>query len=160
MKNFFFTYIILLCLTGCATKATTTIESNYELYSKEEVTLTRNMLIGSWYGEKLLDDGSQQKWVMTRFNDGTYSVKFQIKGKDGQIDQWSEEGIWGTKKPIYFTATRTYIEKGIESPANTLDAALYDAYRIIELTDKKFSYYSYSSGNIFTVKKVDNSFSF
>ena len=160
MKNSFFICIILFCFTGCVTKATIVKENNFELYSKDEAAITRNLLIGSWYGEKLFDDGSQQKWIMTRLNDGTFSVRFQIKGKDGQIDQWAEEGVWGAKKPIYFTATRTVVEKETASPANIFDAALYDAYRIIELTNEKFSYYSYSSGNIFTVKKVDNGFSF
>lgn len=159
MKNHFIILFILLSFIGCA-KETTVKENNFELYSKEDAAITRNLLIGSWYGEKLIHGDSQQKWVMTRFSDGTYSVKFQLKDKNGQIDGWTEEGIWGAKKPIYFTATRIYIDKGKASPANINDAALYDAYRIIELTNEKFSYYSYSSGKIFTVKKVDDSFSF
>lgn len=159
MKSYLFILIFLLCFSGCDKKTTISKENNFELYSKEEVEITRNLLIGRWYGKKLFDDKTEQRWIMTRFKDGTYSVIFQFKEKNGQIEHFVEEGIWGAKKPIYFTAARTSIDKGKVSPTNTSDAALYDAYRILELTNEKFSYYSYSSGNIYTVKKVKDSFS-
>ena len=133
-------------------------KSDSEVFDHATTIQIRAQLIGRWYGEKQLDDESVQKWIVTRQDDGTYVIKFKTIAKDGSVESWVEAGIWGVRSPIYFTAMRSYIENDDAVAADTTDASLYDAYKIVKIDQNSFTYKSYTSGNEYTVKKVANDF--
>ena len=133
-------------------------KTDFEFYDRAITADARAELVGRWYGEKAQDDQSIKKWVVTRQDDGTYELKYKIIAKDGTMEIGVEFGIWGVRLPIYFTAMRGYLENGEMVDADTTDASLYDAYKITMVDKNSFTYHSYTSGNQFTVKKVDNDF--
>jgi len=78
----------------------------------------RALLIGRFLGEKTLKDGTLQRWLVTRLNDGNYFIQFKTKKIDGADDSWSEVGIWGVRAPIYFTAMRGHVNNQRISPSD------------------------------------------
>jgi len=110
--------------------------------------------LGSWRGDTTRTDGTRQQWLMHRAADGTYLVQFRLTRPNGTAEEWAEVGIWGVRLPIYFTAARGVMERGKVEPADVSNPSLYDAYEVKELTNDSFTYYSYTSGDRFTVKKV------
>ncbi len=125
---------------------------------KEETAQARALLLGDWYGEKTHDDGVLQRWHVKRAADGSYLIHFLITNPDGSNEEWAEAGIWGVRKPIYFTAVRAFVGPEGTQAADTTDYGLYDAYSIVNLTEDEFTYKSYTSGNEFTLKKVAETF--
>jgi hypothetical protein len=128
-------------------------------YPEEDSVEARQLMIGSWLGVKHFEDGRIQRWLVKRQPDGIYFVHFQIIETNGEMDEWQEVGVWGVRKPIYFTAMRGFVENDNIIPADTDDAVFYDAYRIIELNEQQFTYRSFTSGNEFSLNKVADDFS-
>ncbi|WP_348674931.1 hypothetical protein [uncultured Abyssibacter sp.] len=149
--------ILAVGIMGCSMLGGSDDEAAFH-FPDEETESARELMIGNWFGEKRLDDGSLQEWLVKRAADGTYLIEFRLTEAGGSIDTWSEVGIWGIRKPIYFTAVRGFVEGERMFPINTNDHALYDAYEVIVLDDDEFTYRSYTSGNRFTVKRVSEDF--
>lgn len=115
-------------------------------------------MMGRWLGEADTKDGKHSKWLMERRLDGSYTVKFQLFQASKKVLEQIEVGVWGISAGIYFTMTREMIE-GMESrPVDTTLATYYDAYDVLSLDDSTFRYRSRESGDVFTVKKVADSF--
>lgn len=151
MKNTHFYASLIACallLFGCATSNKTNTNDNRTLTAE-----SRALLIGKWCGKKEHTNGDQQLWTMHRHKDGTYKVEFHLTKSDGTQSHWGEYGIWGVRHPIYFTASRVFMDTAGQMPLNTNDPDLYDAYEIQTLTPDTFTYKSFASGNIFTVSK-------
>ena len=117
-------------------------------------------MVGRWYGSQPAKSGGTRQQIMERFPDGTYKITVRHVKKSGDSETNSEVGQWGIVGPVYFSIFRGWVKNyGIE-PSDTSDPYNYDAYEIIELTNTDFKYKSYSSGTIFTLKKVGSDFEF
>ena len=140
-----------LVLVSCASVSPVT-------HSKENETAQtiaqRQALVGTWRGEAPVKSGGSRSWVVQRYVDGTYQVDFTLIDAAGTKSSHSEFGVWGTSAGIYFTATRGYVESSGIVPADTTDPTLYDAYKIIDLTQDAFEYQNLSTGNRFIVKRT------
>lgn len=147
--------IMALILTGCAgfPKQKKDGDSANDKVVTERMRAT---MLGDWCGEKMHTDGTYQKWLVKRFADGTYRIDFTTVDTFGSEESWGEYGLWGIRTPIYFTAMRGFIEDGRMVPADTSLADFYDAYKIISLTDRAFTYKSYTSGNVFSINRQCN----
>ena len=151
MKNIILITAILL-LTSCATSEFTKIKNNSE-QSKLETAHAKKLMLGTWCGQHTDEDGSISQSTVNRFKDGTYQIDFKEKNKNGVEESWAEFGIWGIRLPIYFTVLQGFIENEQPYLANTEDSSLYDAYKVVELTESVFTYDSYTSGNRFTITR-------
>lgn len=152
--------LLTACIVTTDSSGMTTAAPLIAASATEETVRAREILTGNWYGTQKLDDGSRQEWLMKRAVDGTYEISYRITSTDGSVDEGGEVGIWGIRLPVYFTATRGFVGSDGVMPANVTDPAFYDAYEVKELTQETFTYYSYASGNTFTVKKVPSDFRF
>lgn len=115
--------------------------------------MQRDLLIGTWEGEASVKGGGSRSWTIRRSADGTFRVDFTMIDAAGRSTTQSEVGIWGTSAGIYFTATRGFMEDGKFEQADTTDPALYDVYKIVELTSDRFEYENPSTGNRFVVRR-------
>jgi hypothetical protein len=118
----------------------------------------REQLLGKWYGDQVLKDGTRQRWLITRSSEGAYISEFETTDVTGKSDRQTEIGYWGIRYPIYFTTVQYFKEGDRSYPADTRDPSLYDAYRVMNLDDSGFRYRSYTSGTVFEVKRVDYDF--
>jgi len=148
----FVVFTLLFELVACAKHGAIKdekIETNKTIYQ-------RNILIGKWSGKSDLLSGGTRTWTTHRYPDGTFRVDFSSTDEAGNVSNQTESGIWGVSGDIYFTATRGFIENGVMIHADTTDASLYDTYKIITISDKKFEYVNLSTGNRFEVERVNN----
>ena len=153
--------LIVLVLTGCATTNT----SNETLAgSKSDLSQTQKenwgFMTGKWYGSQPTDDGGIKQEIMVRSPQGTYQVTFRTYDKKGKYKEQTEVGHWGISGPIYFTSFRGWLNGKRFLPSDQADPYNYDAYRIIKLTNESFKYESFSSKEIFTLKKVSDNYVF
>ena len=118
-------------------------------------------MIGKWYGSQPTKEGGVKKWIVERMSPGTYKIVFRIYEKDA-TSYWEqiEVGEWGVSGPVYFSILRGWVKDGKLTPADPTDPFNYDAYKIISLTDEKFEYENYDSGDVYGIKKVPISFDF
>jgi len=146
--------LITLLVSGCS-GIDSTFEPNqgFEFYPRAQTEQQRSALLGKWKGERI-SDRDRILWLVARYPDGTYTIEFRLTEANGDSDSWTEYGIWGVRKPIYFSATRGYVVNGELKPTDVSRASLYDAYRIDTLDPVTFSYTSYTSGNSFTSTKM------
>lgn len=129
-----------------------------EASPRTETEALRLLMIGNWYGERKDDQGNLNRTLTKRRADGTFIVHFRVEDANGQVQNYKEAGIWGVRKPIYFTATRAFEVNDRFRQGDTNDASLYDAYEILELNNVSFVYYSLTSGNTFRMKRVADDF--
>ena len=138
--TWFFSAILLvtwMALASCTAKS----PSDSIQWTEAKKTITyRQILIDRWEGEIFTKDGDKRSWVMERFPDGTYRVSFRVVSPGNKEIQQVEVGLWGISGGVYFTLTRGVLENDQVVPADTTDPTLYDAYRIISLTDQTFEY--------------------
>lgn len=119
----------------------------------------RDAMVGNWVGEAPLKDGGERKWLVQRSNEGTYVVTFIVipEGEQPEISQ--EVGFWGISGPVYFTITKGWLRQdGNVEPNDPTKAYFYDAYKIVALTQERFEYESFSTGNRFIVRRVGEEF--
>lgn len=156
----FFIGALLVC--GCALKGATsnTAITNIKatLSSNEQDNWDR--MIGKWYGKQPTKEGGVREWVIDRKADGVNVVDFRTIDSNNDVYRKIEIGEWGISGPIYFTIYKASVENDVLYPVAPGDPYNYDAYQIITLTDEHFTYKSFSTGNEFTVKRVDDTFAF
>jgi hypothetical protein len=121
--------------------------------SKDLNNSTRQLLLGTWCGEKKHENGVLQKWIVYRESTGLYKIDFKTVDTNNVVNNWSEFGIWGVRYPIYFTIVQGFDDGNSVSRANTADPDLYDAYNILNVNKTSFTYNSFASGNTFTINR-------
>jgi hypothetical protein len=160
------TYLSLIVISfaffsGCSTVVT----SNEEIQAVKELENSDrskkwSLMTGRWYGNQPTKDGGRREQITEKYSDGSYKIDFRIHKSDESFDDHSEVGYWGVSGPIYFSIFKGWLHNGQISPASPSDPYNYDAYEIISLNEKEFKYKSFSSGNIYTLIKVDAKFQF
>ena len=146
--------LAIVALAGCSSPEETEsqVGPSVEAYPREETERMRQLMIGTWLGSRPYYGDATVESLNKRYADGTYELTFCIVMRGVVQDRWVEAGIWGVRKPVYFTATRRIVGEG--RSINRNDASLYDAYYIDVLNESEFTYSSYASGNQFTVTRV------
>ena len=125
---------------------------------KLATSVSRQMLLGKWYGIRKTADGGQKEWLTERSADGTYRVDFRFVAADGTARSQSEVGFWGVSGDIYFRIFRGWVTVEGMKPADPAVAEHYDAYKIEGLDDSYFNYVHKSRGQQYTVKKMPGDF--
>ena len=118
------------------------------------------LMTGKWFGSLPAKDGTVRQWIVSRSADGTYEIVFRSYDRSGKYGESTEFGEWGVVGPIYFTVLKGWERGGELTPADAGDPSGRNAYRIIWLDRKEFTYESFSSGNRFKVVRVSDDFTF
>ena len=118
----------------------------------------REIFIGRWYGENQDGGSVTKRWLVDAFPDGVFRITFRFYEEDGGYREQIEVGEWGISGPIYFLSTKGWVDDGVFLKADTSNAQLYDAYRILKLEQKVFEYEHYVNGNRYQVRRVDTGF--
>lgn len=151
IRIFFIAIILCTVIVGCVM---TPSVNPIKLSETRETVAYRQRLIGLWKGEVLTRDGGRRAWIMQRFRNGTYCVSFRIFPPDNKEWQQTETGLWGISGGVYFMLTRGFLDKGKMVQADVTDPTLYDAYRIISLTNHTFEYENFSTKERYRAQKV------
>lgn len=151
-------YCVCIALLSSVVAAPATAADKIEVHSPAVTEAARKQLIGNWYGDQFTKDGSHQRWLIKRTIDGAYVAVFEALNASGKLERQSEMGMWGIRYPIYFTAVQAFRIGGFTEPADSTDATLYDAYRVVKLDDRRFRYESYTSGTVFEMRRVADDF--
>jgi len=118
----------------------------------------REIFVGRWYGEDEKASGTKQRWVVDAFPDGVFRITFRFYDDDGGYREQIEVGEWGISGPIYFLSTKGWVDDDTFVKADTRNAQLYDAYKIIKLDKTVFEYEHYVHGKRYEVRRVDTGF--
>lgn len=118
----------------------------------------REIFVGRWYGEDQQASGAPRRWLVDAFPDGVFRITFRFYDDDGSYHEQIEVGEWGISGPIYFLSTKGWVDNNTFVKADTSNAQLYDAYKIIKLEPAVFRYEHYVNGKRYEVRRVDNGF--
>ncbi|MDH5484427.1 MAG: hypothetical protein OEY43_04245 [Gammaproteobacteria bacterium] len=149
-----FALAALLLVNGCvATKP-----SDKEVVMPEEGMSKQDIwqrLTGHWYGSLVNANGSQEKWIIERYPQGSYKVTSRIYQQGStEFEERIGVGHWGISGPVYFTMFRGWIEDEMITPVNSKDADNYNAHKIDSLDGEMFSYHHYVAGAVHTERRV------
>lgn len=153
------TLLLLLALlpVACASHSSPLVrvaDEKPEIFADQ---VNRDQLVGLWFGESPVKDGSSMKWLIERRKDGTYISRFKITNAQGTREQ-TETGFWGIAGGVYFTLTRGFVEKGRVLPVDFTNATYADTYKALRVAPSEFAYRSLSTQEEFTVKRVGRDF--
>ncbi len=151
--------LFVICLTvanllGCASHTKSIIKSDLPLSAEQK----RNTLIGKWFGKIESEKGEIQRWLVERSKDGTYRIWFRVYENGKEVKSQTEVGHWGVAGPIYFSIMRGWIKDDQFIPSDPEKPYFYDAYKIVNLTDRSFIYYNFDEKLEFEVRKVGDNF--
>ncbi len=152
---------IAFLLGGCSSLHTSsekvTDDKPYLSKSQKE---TWGLMVGKWYGSQPTTAGSRKDQITEHLSDGTYRDRFRVVSEDNKVRETVEVGQWGVSGPIYFAIFRGWLKDGKLKPSRSSDPYNYDAYRIINLTNKIFEYEHISTGTKYVINKVPSDFVF
>ena len=101
-------------------------------------------LVGNWYGEQLdSKNNAWQKWVVSRKDNGTYTIKFTTTFENN-IDVTTEEGLWSYSKCLYSVA----VEK-----VNGKDVNYQEVYLVNDINTSYMDYTNYRTKNNWRIFK-------
>ncbi|GAB4393896.1 MAG: hypothetical protein Tsb0032_15050 [Kiloniellaceae bacterium] len=118
----------------------------------------REIFVGRWYGEAKKGAAVTKRWVVDAFPDGVFRITFRFYEEDGSYREQVEVGEWGISGPVYFLSTKGWVDEGMFLKADTSNAQLYDAYKILKLEQQVFEYEHFVNGNRYQVRRVDTGF--
>lgn len=158
-KNVFLSVLLFVVLFGCSKNGTSTDEivALKELENLEE-SKKWALMTGKWYGNQPTKSGGRREHITDRYADGTYKITYRIYENTGALKEGAEVGYWGVSGPIYFSIFKGWLKDGKVTPALSSNPYNYDAYQIIILNDKEFKYKHLSSGNVYTLIRVDSEY--
>lgn len=115
----------------------------------------RKTLIGTWYRNEVLSDGSVQTELAEMSEDGAYEFAFSIHNSEGKLTQQSIElGDWGLVGNIHFTIAKAECVDNEQFPADLANPDNYHAYEVIELSHQLFKYKHIVSNEVFILRRV------
>jgi hypothetical protein len=152
---------VIIVLFGCQTNDTSTAAiSAYKPALSSSQEESWNLMLGKWYGNQPVVEGTYREQIVSRFPNGTYQITFRDHDEPGDYKDEIEVGFWGISGPVYFTIFTGRIRDNEFIPSNPPNPYSYDAYEIIRLTDAEFEYETFAAGNGFSVEKVSDDFEF
>lgn len=149
----------LLLLGGCASAP----EINHAVdrlkpATADEMRARRDLLVGTWFGEALTNEGQTRRWLRQHQADGTYRLTVRDYNLDGSYIQQVEVGQWGISGPIYFTIMKGWQEGQRLKPINPNNPYYYDAFEILNLSQERWSYQHKETQARFNVRRVADDF--
>jgi len=120
----------------------------------------RNMMLGYWFGDSATKGGGRRMHIVERRRDGTMTIRFRVIDAAGKVDEQTEIALWGVSGPVYFTITRGWLDGNQFHSADPTQAYYYDAYEVLELTERTFRYRHVTTGSEYRIEKVDPDFDF
>jgi len=129
-------------------------------HDPESAILLRNMMLGRWFGEAPTKDGGRRMEIVERRPNGTMTIRFRVIDAAGKVDEQTQVEIWGISGPVYFTIMRGWLEGKRFEPADPTQTYYYDAYEILELTNRTFRYRHFTTGSEYKLDRVDADFEF
>jgi len=119
------------------------------------MNLNRQQLIGTWFRNKVLGDGSVENEFAQIAEDGSYEFSFSIHDSEGLLIQESIElGDWGLVGDIHFTIAKAECIEEEQYQADFTDPDNYHAYKVVELNHQIFKYQHIVSNEVFIMKRV------
>lgn len=121
----------------------------------DNMTFQRHVLIGTWYRNEVLSDGSVQTELAEMTEDGAYEFAFSIHDKEGKLVQQSIElGDWGLVGNIHFTIAKAECIEDEQYSVDLANPDNYHAYEVIELSHQIFKYKHVVSNEVFILRRV------
>ena len=117
-------------------------------------------LVGMWFGIRDLGGEEKVLYLSEKKEDGTYRNRFRAVSPSGKKEDKEETGEWGVSGEVYFTIYKEDHVAGSSMPADAMDPANRDAYKILKLNKDVFEYQSLDTGDKFTAKRVSSGFTF
>lgn len=112
--------------------------------------LSYESLVGKWYGEQKIEDEYYQRWLMSRFENGTYEVTVEYSElSNSQVTIEKHKGFWSYSQCLY--TTHMLEINGEHNESSTV-------YVVSELDGFVFKYMSVITGRSYSLTKVDNEF--
>ena len=158
IERFYVSFIIIGLLSGCSTiqgDHVPAVTLNQPL-APPKTRQHRENLIGQWHRTQPTSQGGTDSQIAVLHADGTYIFWFKQTSSNGTVDEFGEAGYWGVSGNIHFTITQAFMEDGQIFPANPEDPTNYLAYKILRLSDDIFTYQTLVTGNVFTMKRLND----
>lgn len=166
--------VAAVLLAGCVSGPSALSKDTPSAFKPEVVGAQerRDAMVGSWHGEFVVDSHTTRRWLIHRYDDGTYRVQHRIvrtgpaaavaqanaTDADTRLSQ-AEYGVWGISGSVYYTIMQGWIAKnGARDPADPRDAYYYNAYQVTSLQPDEFTYRNVETGNTYTVRRVGADF--
>lgn len=108
------------------------------------------LAIGTWYGEYTEAGAPTQRFLTTRFPDGTFVLRARMYDK-GSTTELVNRGLWGVSNGLYFTIT-TEINGQRTDPRNPQTT---NNYIVQKQSPTEFEYKHLASDRSFRVVRVD-----
>lgn len=119
--------------------------------------MNRELLIGKWYRSTTNEHGEIISEYAEVAVDGSFEFTFIIHQSDGSVaDKIIELGDWGLVGDIHFTITKSEIIEDEHYAVDLAEPDNYNAYRVLELTNKTFTYQHVVTEEIFISRRVNN----
>lgn len=153
--------IVFIMLIACSDQGTPSISVDgvKPSLSLDQEKAWRTMT-GTWYGSQPKKGGGQHDWIVVRDNTGAYQITFRSYDKNGDYEDSIEVGEWGISGPIYFSIFKARVKDGEFISVDPTNPYNRDTYKIISLSETEFIYESFTSDNRFTLKRVEDDFTF
>ena len=155
----YLSFLFLLSCVRCSSirPENNKISSAYFPKVSDERMEVWNMLLGSGYGKKPLDDGGIYEWIMRRYPQGDYRLEGRIT-YPCHTEYNIEYGDWGFDENISFTIQKGWIRHGIKHPKEGDFPYDWRVYEILEITYDTFQYRHLGTGNTFRLTRVSDDF--
>ena len=134
-----FRSLLVLILAATAACATVAAPSDAE-----------SQAVGTWYGEFTEAGAPTQRFLTTRFPDGTYTLRARLYDKNPPTELVNR-GLWGISNGLYFTIT-TEING---QPVDARNAQAANHYLVQSQSPTEFVYRHLASNRSFRVVRVD-----
>lgn len=119
--------------------------------------MNRDLLIGKWYRSAINDDNESISEYAELAADGSFEFSFVIQQADGTIiEEVIELGDWGLVGDVHFTITKNEVIDSEIYPVDLAQPDNYNAYMVIELTNKSFVYQHVVTNEIFISRRVNS----
>lgn len=154
----FIILIMAVLLVGCVPEPDSRVTFS-KPGSGESPKVSREALIGSWYGLQPTKDGTTKEWITRRLPDGSFQAHFREIENGCIVSESNEVGKWGLSYDLEVVITRGWLEGGSFRPASA-NAYFWDLYRIEHVDRDGMVYIHYGTGHRYSVHRVADDFTF
>lgn len=152
-----FCLVFLAVIGGCSL---TPAVDGYKPVDDQAAYEQRLLMVGTWFGDASTKDGGRKMHIVDRFLDGTMKIRFRVIDAQGNSEEQTELAQWGLSGDIYFTISRGVLDGEEFHEFDPRQPYYNDAYSVLELTETSFQYRHLSTGNEYTIERVEKGFDF
>ena len=115
-------------------------------------------MVGFWYAEIPLDDGSVRRSLVRRGSDGIMEIEIETVGPDGSRRRHAEVLRWGVHGDVYMTELVAMLRDGEIRQVHSYHPSYHVAYKIRSLTPERFVYQAVDDDHVFTLDRIEPTF--